>query len=196
MFENLEDDEFTKDEMYEGDAGQSGAERGNRTFVIAAFILGLLTIGAMICGGVYLFSRAQSGERNAQLTQQAVAYAQQTQEALSVQQTVEAQSWTATPTATVPATATPTPTEVVALPTATQQEAVVDPATATVAALLTQAAGQPTQDPSAVATITVVVTGLPDTGVFDDYGITGLILLAFFALVVMFLARRLRTANR
>lgn len=193
MFEDLEDDEFLDDDSFGAEE-----ESGNRTFVIAAIALGVLTVIAIICLGVFLFTRSQTAQRDVQMTEQAVAFDQQTQEALSVEQTIEVQSWTATPTDTPVPTETPTPTEVVALPPATEQEKPTeDPATATIAALLTQAAEQPTQDPSAIASITVIVTDqLPDTGVFDDFGVTGLILLAFFALVVIFLARRMRTANR
>jgi hypothetical protein len=199
MFEDLEDDEFLDDDAFSEEAG-AGDESGNRTFVVAAIALGALAIIGILCiGGYIYFNQLSGGGASAQQTEAARAFQQQTQEADAVQMTIEAQSWTATPTETPLPTDTPEPTEVVALPTATEPERPTeDPATATVAALLTQAADQPTQDPNAspVASITVVVTGLPDTGIFDDAGITGLILLAFFALVVIFLARRLRVANR
>ena len=193
MFEDLEDDEFLENGDQDG-----GEESGNRTFVIAAIALGALTVIAIICVGVYLFQQSRSGtNRAAQETQAVELVMQETQDAAAVQMTVDAQSWTATPTATIAPTETPAPTEVVILPTATEAAAEeVDPATATVAALLTQAADQPTQDASAIATITVVVTQLPDTGLFDDMNVSGLIMLAFFALVVIFLARRMRTADR
>lgn len=193
MFEDLEDDEFLED-----GGRDNGEESGNRTFVIAAIALGALTVIALICVGAYLFQQSRGGANRAAQETQAIEMAmQETQDAESVQMTVEAQSWTATPTATVVPSETPAPTEVVNLPTATEAAAEeVDPATATVAALLTQAADQPTADPSAIVTITAGATQLPDTGLFDDMNITGMILLAFFALVVIFLARRLRTADR
>jgi hypothetical protein len=195
MFEDLEDKEFMEDK---GDEPSGREESGNRTFVAAAIALGALTILAVICIGVYLFLRAQGGvDRAAQETQAAVGFAQQTQDALSVQQTVEAQSWTATPTATTVPTATPRPTDVLNLPTATEAGvATEDPATDTIAALLTQAAGQPTLDPSAIASITAISTQLPDTGLFDDFDVTGLVMLAAFALIVIFLARRMRSSMR
>jgi hypothetical protein len=194
MFEDLEDDEFIDDDKFNDEARD---ESGNRTFIVAAIALGALTILGLICVGVYLWINSQNGGISTQQTEQAAVFQQQTQEADAVQMTIEAQSWTATPTEPPPPTITPTPTQVIAQPSSTEPaEPTVDPATATVAALLTQAAGQGTQDLTAVATITIVVTGLPQTGFFDDFGVSGLIVLAFFALVVIFLARRLRTANR
>ena len=195
MFEDLEDKEFMEDK---GDDASGGEESGNRTFVVAAIGLGALTILAIICIGAYLFLRSQGGaNRAAQETQAAVGFAQQTQDALSVQQTVEAQSWTATLTATNVPTATPKPTDVLNLPTATEAGvATEDPATATIAALLTQAAGQPTLDPSAIASLTAISTQLPDTGLFDDFDVTGLVMLAGFAVIVIFLARRMRASMR
>ena len=195
MFEDLEDNEFMEDDA--ADAARARDESGNRTFIAAAIGLGALTLQGLICVGAYLWFNARNGGATAQQTQQAAAFQQQTREAEAVQQTIEAQSFTATPTETPTSTITPTPTEVIAQPSATlASQATEDPATATIAALLTQAAGQPTQDLTAAATITLVVTGLPQTGFFDDFGINGLIVLAFFALVVIFLARRLRAANR
>jgi hypothetical protein len=195
MFEDLEDDEFLDDDAFDDEVGARD-EAGNRTFIITAIALVGLTIIGLICLGTYLWINSQNGGASTQQTQQAAGFLQQTEEAQSVQMTIEPQSWTATPSDTPPPTNTSTPTEVVALPTATSEVAEEDPATATIAALLTQAAGQPTQDMTAMATIPIVVTGLPQTGFFDDFGINGLIVLAFCALVVIFLARRLRVANR
>ena len=198
MFEDLEDDEFLEEDAFDGQ-DDGGEESGNRTFVIAAIALGALTIIALLCVGAFLFQQSRGGANRAAQQTEAVDLAMmQTQEADAVQMTVEAQSWTSTPTASPVPTDTPVPTEVVILPTATEEvDAVeVDPATATIAALLTQAAEQPTQDANALATITVAATELPDTGLFDDLNVTGMILLSFFALVVIFLARRMRTASR
>lgn len=195
MFEDLEDDEYMDEEAFADEEG-AREESGNRTFVIAAIALGLLTIVAILCIGAYWFTQVRPANQ-ASANQTAVALEQQTLEAQVVQQTVEASSWTATPSPTPEATNTPEATDVVVLPTATEEARPTDdPATATVAALLTEAAGQPTLDPSAVASITAIATELPDTGFFDDLDITGLIMLAFFALIVIFLARRMRTADR
>lgn len=60
--------------------------------------------------------------------------------------------------------------------------------TATVSFLLTEAAiGR--------LTITPTASGLPDTGFADDVGVPGMVGLALVLIVVVFLARRLRTAS-
>ncbi|HAX69955.1 MAG TPA: hypothetical protein PK152_04485, partial [Anaerolineales bacterium] len=60
-------------------------------------------------------------------------------------------------------------------------------ATATVGAALTQAA---------IAQLTVIPTStlLPQTGLVEDVGIPGLVVMALAFMVVILLARRLRTA--
>ena len=194
MFEDLEDDEFLDDEFLDDDAPEE--EGGNRNFLVIAGVLVGITVIAILClGGIFYF-QGQQQERAALNTQAAQLTATQVEVDLANQQTQVAESWTDTPTATEEPTETPEPTEVVVLPTATE-EATENPATATIAALLTQAAMEPTATGGVNVTITALVTptGLPETGLFDDLGVTGLILLAFFAVVVIFLARRLRSAN-
>jgi hypothetical protein len=194
MFEDLEDDEFLDDEFLDDESPPE--ESNNRNFLIIAGVLGGITIIALLCLGGLLFLRSQQEGRTAQQATQAAVIALQTQEQESIQQTVIAESWTDTPTAAPTATDTPEPTDVVVLPSATPEEEATDnPATATISALLTAAAGQPTTDPGVTITALATATGLPETGFFDDLGVTGLILLAFFAIVVIFLARRLRAAN-
>jgi hypothetical protein len=81
----------------------------------------------------------------------------------------------------------PTQTPVVAQATATAipPTNTADPATATVAAALTQAA---------VAQLTHVPTStaLPGTGIGDQYGAPGLVIMGMALVAVVFLARRLR----
>jgi hypothetical protein len=64
----------------------------------------------------------------------------------------------------------------------------VGPRTATVAALLTQAAQQ-------TATVLPTATALPGTGFGDEVGAPSLLALAVLLIVVIFLARRLRKVN-
>jgi hypothetical protein len=78
---------------------------------------------------------------------------------------------------------------VIAAPSATNTPAATktpDPSTATVAAALTQAA---------VAQLTIVPTStaLPGTGIADEYGLPGLVVMAMAFMIVILLARRLRT---
>ncbi|HKZ01945.1 MAG TPA: hypothetical protein VJ180_06890, partial [Pyrinomonadaceae bacterium] len=87
-------------------------------------------------------------------------------------------------------TLTPTATSVIAQASATPTAArspTPDPATATVAAALTQAA---------IAQLTVVATptALPGTGIADEYGLPGLVVMAMAFMVVILLARRLRAS--
>ncbi|HNK64249.1 MAG TPA: hypothetical protein PKL78_02635 [Anaerolineales bacterium] len=168
----------------------------NRTFLIAVGILGGIILISVAClVGVYLF-----GART-RATQQA--------QAASVTQTAQAanafidQALTATFEASILPTATepPTATAVVNVATITLTP---DPnvtqgvsaaalngtpaaATATVAAALTQAA---------VAQLTIVPTStlLPQTGIVEDVGVPGLVVMALAFIIVIMLARRLRTA--
>jgi hypothetical protein len=92
------------------------------------------------------------------------------------------------PTAAV--TPPPTQTPVIAQATATVIPATntPDPATATVGAALTQAAqAQLTHVPTS--------TALPGTGIADQYGAPGLVILGMALIAVVFLARRLRTGS-
>jgi hypothetical protein len=200
MFEDIEDDFMDEDFDDFEEMDETPPEEGNnRTFLIAAGAIGLVIILGIVCVGIMILrNNANGGTRAQQETEQAQAFADQTQVVLAAQQTAEAAAWTATPMATDIPTETPVPTDVVALPTMTPEslgDATQDPRTATIQALLTEAAAQLTQTPAPLGSITPLPTALPQTGFADDFGVPGLLLLAFFALVVIFLARRLRAAS-
>ena len=95
------------------------------------------------------------------------------------------------PTETLTLTPVPTNTATPVLaPTNTPEptsDETVNPETATVAALLTQQAGEETPIPTA--------TALPDTGFADDFGVPGLLLVAGVLMVVIILSRRLRVSS-
>src|SRR5512141_927823 len=171
--------------MNDGDSSNFDApppeESSNRTFLIAAGILGGIVLLSIACLAGYALLILPS-QRNTQ---------QQAATAPAVQNLQVAQALTATvvaasiPTATV--TPPPTQTPVVAQATATTIPATTtqDPATATVAAALTQAAlAQLTHVPTS--------TALPGTGFGDQYGAPGLVILGMALVGVIFLARRLR----
>ena len=162
-------------------------EARNRTFLVVAGILGGIMLLTLVCLGAYaLFFAPQRSSQRA--TEIAAINAQNTQIALAAEQTAQVASFTATPTATsVPPTASVTP--VLAAPTEVLVSPTQDPRTATVAALLTQAA-------AARGTVTPTASGLPQTGFAEDVGVPGLVGLSLALIVVIFLARRLRTANR
>ncbi|MGC8856065.1 MAG: hypothetical protein ACP5QU_04630 [Anaerolineae bacterium] len=174
--------------MYEGDETNFEApppeESSNRTFLIAAGILGGIVLLSIACLAVYALMvvpnqrRAQQQAANAQATQNALISA-------GLTATFAAQIL---PTATLPPP--PTQTPVIASPAVTDTPAVTptnDPATATVAAALTQAA-------QAQLTVVPTSTQLPGTGFADEYGAPGLAVMALALVIVIFLARRLRAA--
>ncbi len=186
-------DDFDMEDMEMEEEAQP-EETGNRTFILVAGILGGVFLLSLVCMAVYAMVYVPRS-REAKSTEIAEIYAQNTEVAMMSALTAEAGSWTATPSSTptkIPQTLAPTKTPVVA-PTDTPQSGVegiaptVDPRTATVAALFTQQAAKETTTPLA--------TELPDTGFADDVGIPGMLTLAISLVLVIILARRLRTAS-
>ncbi len=186
---------FENDNYENPDDGQLPEEsNNNRTFFIAVGILGgiiLLTVAGLV--GVYLFSQnttATVDAQNVSITETAVASNNFISSALT--STAEA---IILPSATVPPTATPVVAAATATntpdPNATPQSLVgvgtPAAATATVAAALTQAA---------IAQLTIVptTTALPQTGLVEDVGIPGLVVMALAFIIVILMARRLRFA--
>lgn len=175
--------------------GSSSSGGGNRTFLIAAGVLGAIAILTLVCIAIYtLVWRPQQAQQQAM--QVATVNAQNTAVALAITQTSAAAAATFTPTVTptqVPDTATPTPTFVLAQATSTApSQATLDARTATVAALLTQAAQpQGTQTAQAGGP---TATALPSTGFADEVGLPAMLGLAFLLVGIIFVARRLRTA--
>jgi membrane-bound lytic murein transglycosylase B len=171
--------------MYDSDQSSFEApppeESSNRTFLIAAGILGGIVLLSIAClaGYALLILPGQNASRQqaaaAQLTQNA-------QVAAALTATAQAISF---PTATATPSLTPTPVVAQSSATSTPSTVTPDPATATVAAALTQAAlAQLTSVPTS--------TALPGTGIADEYGAPGLVVLGMALIAVIFLARRLR----
>jgi hypothetical protein len=168
-------------------------DSNNRTFLTVAGILGGILILSLICIAVYAMVILPRS-REAQSTEIAEINAQNTEVAMLSAMTAEARAWTSTPSVTptsVPQTATPSQTPVLAptdTPVMGEAGATVDPRTATVAALLTEQAEKE-------LTTTPASTELPDTGIMDNVGVPGLVALAASLVLVIFLARRLRTGS-
>ncbi len=164
-------------------------ESDNRTFLIAAGILGGITLISLICMAVYaiVYVPIQRNHRTAQETEIAQQSVQLTQDALQARtQTAEAAQPTSTNTPTVTNTPTSSATPVIAQATNTPiLTETPGPRTATVAALLTQAAQQ-------TQTVLPTSTELPDTGFADDVGIPTMLALAVVFVAVIFLVRRMR----
>jgi hypothetical protein len=187
-FESYDDgfqDSF--DDFEDSDAPEE--ESNNRTFWLVAGILGAILVLALICMVVYAMVIVPNRGKNQAATAAAIN-TQNASVAMTAEAEAEAMAWTPTPTITeTPAPQTPTetntpvvqPTDTPAGPTVT-----ADPRTATVSALLTEQAG---------TGITPTPTGLPDGGFADDVGIPGMLALAAALVVVIFLARRLRTSS-
>ena len=180
-----------------GDGPLPEESNNNRTFMIAVGILGGIILISVAClGVVYLFSRqnrataAQQALANTNATATAVAFIDQ-----ALTATYQAQA--SLPTTT----STPEPTSVVNLATPTLPAAGTPVApqqasgaastsvaiTATIGAAYTQAA-------LAQMTIVVTTTALPTTGIADELGLPGLVVMALAFVIVILLARRLRFA--
>ncbi len=194
-------DEFSDDF---GDLEVNGTpppeEASNRTFLMVAGVLAALIVVSIVCMGLYALWYAPD-QTNRQATEVARINAQNTQVALAAEQTEVASRHTSTPTITpFPATATTTPTSVVAVPTDVAVSPTPNSRTATVAALLTQAA-------EAQGTTTPAPSELPDTGFMDEVvvpgvgnlalviGVPGLIIISLVLVGVIVLARRLRSSD-
>ncbi len=195
MMNDFDDLEFEEIDSEETIATTKGS---NRTFLVVAGILGgILLIALLAIAGyavVYL-----PGRDTGQQTQVAAINATNTAVAEEAQLTAIGKQITLTPTftATLPPTETltPVPTNTatpVLAPTNTPEatsDGTLDPATATVAALLTQQAGEGEETPVPTA------TALPNTGFADDFGVPGLLLVAGVLMVIIILSRRLRASS-
>jgi len=194
-FDNLEFEEMDSEETIATSRGSS------RTFLVVAGILGGILLIALLAIAGYAVV-ILPGRDPGQQTQAAAIIATNT--AIAEEARLTAAGWgrtqTLTSTATLPPTETPTPVPTntatpVLAPTNTPEATVEgtldsDPAaTATVAALLTQQAGEVEETPIPTA------TALPDTGFADDFGVPGLLLAAGVLMVVIILSRRLRVSS-
>jgi hypothetical protein len=177
-------DQGTDPNLTPADTQPPAEEGNNRTFLIAAGVLAGVVFLTIVCLAIYALvigPRAAASKAN----QQATVEAHNLQISQAMTSTAQVALWTPTglpsptPTATeVVAQATPSPTSM------------YDSLTATMAALYTQAAiSQLTPTSTLVAPL-----ALPKGGFADEFGIPGLVMMAAILLVVIFLARRLRTS--
>ena len=190
-FDDLEFEELDTEETISTSRGS------NRTFLIVAGILGGILLIALLAIAAYAIL-ILPGRDTGQQTQVAAINATNTAVAEEAQLTAIAKQITMTPTntATLPPTDTPTPTLTptktstpVLAPTNTPDDS-IDPATSTVAALLTQQAAG-----GAGGTPVPTATALPATGFAEDFGVPGLLLVAGVLMVVIILSRRLRSSS-
>ncbi len=172
---------------FPAEEGEEGGADNNRTFMMVAGGMGALILLSLICFAAYVFFVAPK-QRAERLNQEATVAAQNTQIAAGLTGTADALAWTTTPLPSpIPSdTPTPSPTPVVAMPTdtPTPDNAYV---TATIEAALTQAA-------LAQQTVIPTTTALPATGFADEVGLPGLLVMGLAFVIIIFLARKLRTA--
>ncbi len=133
---------YDEEPTFDDETPPEEEEGSNRTFLIAAGVLGGLVLLGLLCAAGYIFftrSNTQSAEATAYLAatnQQATIQVGLTQKAVS-NAAAQALTLTAAPTNTLPPTSTP----VIAQATSTQVEALLNPAdVATLAAGLTKSA--------------------------------------------------------
>jgi hypothetical protein len=181
MFE--QGDDFNTDT----DAPQP-SEQSNRTFIIVAGVLAGIVLISIVCMALYALVYLPQ-QKSAQSAQQATIEAQNALIAQAMTSTMQAFAarTQAAPTSTatvVPPLPLASPTPLLAVPTQTQ--VVIDlPMTATWSALNTQ---------GALGLLTATATGgMPQSGFADEVGLPGLVVMAFALVVVILLARRLRT---
>ncbi len=202
----------------EEEAAGAAPAANNRNFMLAIGVLGgifILLVIVLVVAAIFLLPRQKSvaSATNAVIqTQNAATLAYATEVERSAVLAAEVMTLTATANITntpIPPTITATP--VVAKPSFTPTaspaitETFSDPRTATVAALLTQAATSRNVTLTPGTAVggagggglngTSTSTALPTTGFADEVGLPGLFGLAVALIVVIFLARRLRIST-
>jgi cytoskeletal protein RodZ len=188
------------------DSSPEPPRSGNRSFLVVAGTLGAIMLLALVGMAVYalvILPQQQAQEEPGLLA------AQQTSTAAALGALQATNTNTTAPTATrtatsVPNTATPsnTPTDVAPIFTSVASNT-PSGATETVNSLLTQAALAQTQASTVTpasatpgtATVTPTPGSLPESGFAEDFGAPGLLVAAGLLLLVIFAARRLRTAE-
>jgi cytoskeletal protein RodZ len=176
-------------------------EGGNRIFLIAAIILGVVFVLALISLFAFWFltqgQPAQPPPQNATATmvaqlggtQTAAVQATQTRQAQAQQTAAITATFTRSPTATRTPTITVTP---VVFATILQFTNTSTATIATVGASQTATRTTGTPSPPAKTATRTAVTGLPQTGFAESSGFWGLLILAGASLMIIILARQLR----
>ena len=194
MLDDFDMDFPEEDEDFDFEDESSDEAPGrNRTFILIAGGLGVLIIlGILVVGGFFLLRGRLGGDQASAPTATITLPATFT----AVVTNTEA------PTETLVPSDTPMPSSTnAAIPDAGGDAGgpTPDPRTATVEALLTQAALAQTQAAAQLLTQsptpTPTATGLPDTGIMDDLGAPTMLAIAGLLILVIFIARRLRAAT-
>lgn len=200
-FDNEDTDDVSSD--FEEESG-APEESSNRTFLIVAGVFGAIVVLSLICLALFVVFKVLP-DRNTRF-KEATLSAQRnldvmkgvTQTAIALVSTDIASEWTATPP--------PKPSPLPVSPTAKVTAKVTATAVIKPSATATSANAATLEFLYKIATETKAALGKPsptitptstysDTGFADDVGVPALLGLAAVLIVVIFLARRLRTAN-
>lgn len=196
---NFDENQFDDDQgLGTGGSPEPEKKPGNRTFLLAIGILGVIFILSLVL--LLLVAPKMVSQQNAQRQEQAAQInAANTATAAAATAARQQQLATAVKTAVPPtATKAPTKTPVVVVqantpvPTGTQQLSAAE--MATVSALQTQMAG--VGGAGMTGTPQATSTALPSTGFADEVGLPGMVGLAAVMVVVILLARKLRLSPR
>jgi hypothetical protein len=190
-FDNLDTDDISSDIEEEGGTPE---EASNRTFLIVAGVFGAVVVLSLICLVLFVVFKVLPDRNNK--SKEATQSAQRNMDIVQgVTQTALARLWTATPTQTyTPVPVTPT-TKVTDTPVIKPSATPTSPNAATMEYLYKMATETKAALGKASPTVTPEATSLGDTGFADQVGAPALLGLAAVLIVVIFLARRLRTAN-
>jgi hypothetical protein len=190
-FDNLDTDDVSSDIEEEGGTPE---EASNRTFLIVAGVFGAIVVLSLICLVLFVVFKVLPDRNNK--SKEATQSAQRNIDIMKgVTQTAIARSWTATPTQTyTPVPVTPT-TKATATPVIKPSSTPTSPNAATLEYLYKMATETKAALGKASPTVTPKSTSLGTTGFADQVGAPALLGLAAVLIVVIFLARRLRTAN-
>lgn len=194
-FEDLDlNEEFTEDEP--------PRDRGNRTFLVIAGILGFLALLALALIAVYALVVVPRN-RTAQSIQMSTLEAQNTTVAemvantsTSAAQAAIIAAYTQTPTATVELTPTPSQTAMLVVPTTPVVQPTDTPnaQTATAMSLFATLDANATRLAATFTAQPPQATSIPITGFADEVGLPVMLGLAAIMMAIFFLARRIRTA--
>ena len=191
-FDNLDTDDDVSSDIEE--EGGTPEEASNRTFLNVAGVFGAIVVLSLICLVLFVVFKVLPDRNNK--SKDATAQAQRNIDIMKgVTQTALASKWTATPTQTyTPVPVTPT-TKVTDTPVIKPSATPTSPNAATMEYLYKMATETKAALGKASPTVTPKATSLGDTGFADQVGAPALLGLAAVLIVVIFLARRLRTAN-
>ncbi|MDO9120547.1 MAG: hypothetical protein Q7U31_02090 [Anaerolineaceae bacterium] len=195
---NFDEDQFDQESFGGGDyEPEPPKRRGNRTFLIAIAIVGIIFVIALILL-LLVAPKLLADQRLAQQEQAAQINAANTATAMYATSMAQLAQATKTPTKTVVAAAggaAPTKTPVVVIQQNTPMGAggsgLSASELATVSALQTEMAGR-----GVSGTPGVSATALPSAGFADDVGLPMMAGLAIILVAVIVLSRRLRTNTR